>query len=271
MYILWFAAKFTMFGTMNSKPRTVISHAHAICGTSFEGGPESPLLSVLIPVYNEQDTIVALLKRVIEVPIHKEIIVVDDGSSDGTLQALEAFRNIAKITMLKHAQNRGKGAAVRTALERATGRFCIIQDADIEYDPREIFTVLQPLLNKESEVVYGSRYFSDTVGRKFRWFRYGVSLLNVVILLLYGIRLTDSATCYKAMSTSLLKSLKLQSTRFEFCPEVTAKLSLTGISILEVPISYNPRNTATGKKIRWYDGLWAISTLVKWRICGFER
>ncbi|MBC7968385.1 MAG: glycosyltransferase family 2 protein [Fuerstia sp.] len=256
---------------MNSTPLTVVPYESALSASSVDGGPELPLVSVLIPVYNEQHTISELLKRVIEVPIHKEIIVVDDGSSDGTLQALEEFRDIAEIIVLNHSHNRGKGAAVRTALERATGRFCIIQDADLEYDPFEIVAVLQPLLNKESAVVYGSRYLSDTAGRKFRWFRYGVSLLNLVILLLYGIRLTDSATCYKAMSTTLLRSLKLQSCRFEFCPEVTAKLSLIGVAIREIPISYHPRDTATGKKIRWYDGLWAISTLLKWRISGFVR
>lgn len=256
---------------MNSTPLKVVPYETSLTPLSEGCGPASPLLSILIPVYNEQHTIATLLKRVMGVRYHKEIVVVDDGSSDGTLQALEEFKDFANIIVLNHAKNRGKGAAVRTALERANGKFCIIQDADLEYDPSDIVTVLQPLLNNESDVVYGSRYLSGDSGREFRWFRHGVSLLNLVILLLYGIRLTDSATCYKAMSTRLLRSLKLRSCRFEFCPEVTAKLSLTGVSILEVPISYNPRSTATGKKIRWHDGLWAISTLLKWRICGFVR
>lgn len=256
---------------MNSKPLLVVQSEIITSGSPLDAGPQSPLLSVLIPVYNEQRTIAELLRRVIAVPILKEIIIVDDGSSDGTLKALEEFKDVSRIMVLKHTQNIGKGAAVRTALERATGKFCIVQDADLEYDPFEIVAVLQPLVNGESEVVYGSRYLSGKAEREFRWFRYGVSLLNFVILLFYGIRLSDSATCYKAMSTTLIKSLNLQSRRFEFCPEVTAKLSMIGISILEIPISYNPRDSATGKKIRWYDGLWAISTLINWRIWGFVR
>jgi hypothetical protein len=169
--------------------------------------------------------------------------------------------------LLEHSNNRGKGAAIRTGLEHAQGRFAIIQDGDLEYAPDEYPRLIEPLLAGQAEVVYGSRYMSRKRQARRSWgvLRCGVTLLNICTRLLYGARLTDEATCYKALSTALLRAMDLQCERFEFCPEVTAKACRLGLSILEVPISYNARGVKAGKKIRWTDGLEALRTLWRWR------
>jgi len=229
--------------------------------------PEAPLLTVIVPVYNEAGTVDEILRRVLAAPYSKEIIVVDDGSTDGTAHALEAWTGHSQITVLKHPKNRGKGAAVRTALEHARGRFTIIQDADLEYDPQDYRRVVEPLLSGQAEVVYGSRYLQATSGKRpgRSLFRLGVSVLNLGVRLLYGLRLTDEATCYKVFPTEALRRMDLQSERFEFCPEVTAKLCRMGLKVREVPIQYNARSVRDGKKIRWVDGVHALSALWKWR------
>lgn len=229
--------------------------------------PEAPLLTVIVPVYNEATTVDEILRRVLAAPYSKEIIVVDDGSTDGTAHALEGWKGHGQITLLEHSKNRGKGAAVRTALAHARGRFTIIQDADLEYDPQDYRQVVEPLLSGQAEVVYGSRYLRPTPGKRLRWslFRFGVAVLNLGVRLFYGLRLTDEATCYKVFPTEVLRRMDLQSERFEFCPEVTAKLCRMGLQVREVPIQYNARSARDGKKIRWVDGLHAISALWKWR------
>jgi glycosyltransferase involved in cell wall biosynthesis len=180
---------------------------------------------------------------------------------------LEGWKGHPRVEFLRHPYNRGKGAAIRTALDHARGRFVIIQDADLEYDPQDYPCLIEPLLRGQAEVVYGSRYLQrDKAGRRpMRLFRFGVSLLNLCVRLIYGVRLTDEATCYKAFPTSLLRRLDLQCQRFEFCPEVTAKICRLGWKILEVPIHYDPRTVQAGKKIRWPDGWEALATLWKWR------
>ena len=230
--------------------------------------PEAPLLTVIVPVYNEATTVDEILRRVLAAPYSKEIIVVDDGSTDGTADALEGWKGHGQITLLEHSKNRGKGAAVRTALAHARGRFTIIQDADLEYDPQDYPQVVKPLLSGQAEVVYGSRYLQATTSGKRPGrglFRFGVAVLNLGVRLLYGLRLTDEATCYKVFPTEVLRRMDLQSERFEFCPEVTAKVCRMGLKVREVPIQYNARSVHDGKKIRWVDGLHAISALWKWR------
>jgi dolichol-phosphate mannosyltransferase len=234
---------------------------------------EAPLLTVLVPVYNEVGTIDELLCRVLAAPYEKQVIVVDDGSTDGTVELLEKWEGHAQVELLQHSKNRGKGTAIRTGLEHAEGRFTIIQDGDLEYDPQDFPRLIEPLLSGEAQVVYGSRYLRREGGPRRRWrlLRFGVSCLNVCVRLLYGARLTDEATCYKAFPTALLRAMELECERFEFCPEVTAKACRLGLTINEVPISYDARSVQAGKKIRFGDGLAALATLGKWRNWRYNR
>lgn len=224
------------------------------------------LLTIIIPVYNEVKTIDELLSRVLAVPYVKQVIVVDDASNDDTAAHLEKWTKQGDLTLLHHAVNRGKGAAIRTGLAHACGRFTLIQDADLEYDVNDYACLLEPLRSGQAQVVYGSRYLRADPGmRSAFWCRWGVKLLNLAVRFLYGVRLTDEATCYKIFPTNVLHAMDLQCQRFEFCPEVTAKTCRMGIKIVEVPIRYRPRSVAAGKKIRWTDGLQALTTLWKWR------
>jgi hypothetical protein len=224
----------------------------------------TPLLTVIIPAYNEERTIGELLRRVLAAPYDKQVIVVDDGSADSTGEILDAWTGDRRVEIYRHPSNRGKGAAIRTGLTHARGEYCLVQDADLEYDPNEYERLIEPLRAGQAVVVYGSRYLHGAQ-EGWRLFRYGVSALNVAVRLLYGVRLTDEATCYKAMPTSLLRRLDLQCERFEFCPEVTAKLCQMRLPILEVPITYHARSALEGKKIRWSDGWQAFQTLWRWR------
>jgi glycosyltransferase involved in cell wall biosynthesis len=225
------------------------------------------LLTVLVPVYNEAATIDALLRRVLAAPYRKQVVVVDDGSRDDTQSVLQRWEGRANFVFLRHAVNRGKGAAIRTGLDRARGKFTLIQDADLEYDPGEYPRMLEPLVAGQADVVYGSRYLDMQAPGRAPWTlnRVGVVGLNLWLRLLYGVRLTDEATCYKAFPTEVLRRMDLACERFEFCPEVTAKASRLGLRIHEVPISYRPRGLKEGKKIRWRDGWVAAATLWKYR------
>jgi dolichol-phosphate mannosyltransferase len=231
------------------------------------GVDAAPALSVLVPIFNEARSLDALLRRVLDSPYPgKQIIVVDDGSTDATPDLLRHWAGQPGLTLLRHDRNLGKGAAVRTALAHARGEVTIIQDADLEYDPAEYPRLVEPILRGRAEVVYGSRYLAPARPLPWTKFRVAVLLLNGLVRLLYGRRITDEATCYKAFRTSLLRSLDLQANRFELCPEVTAKVCRLGLPIVEVPISYHPRGSKEGKKIRWRDGWQAIWTLIQWRV-----
>jgi glycosyltransferase involved in cell wall biosynthesis len=224
------------------------------------------LLTVIVPVYNEAATIDTLLRRVFTAPYQKQVIVVDDGSVDGTRVVLQEWEGYPNLLILRHPVNRGKGAAIRTGLENAVGRYTLIQDADLEYDPDEYTRLLEPLLTGQAEVVYGSRYLSGGPNRPpWTLNRLGVVILNRWLRLLYGVRLTDEATCYKVFPTEVLRRMDLACEGFEFCPEVTAKAFRLGLRIHEVPISYRPRGVREGKKIRWKDGCRAAVTLWKYR------
>jgi dolichol-phosphate mannosyltransferase len=239
--------------------------------TNRLSGP-SFLLSVVIPAFNEERTIRLLLDRVALAPYAKQIIVIDDGSTDGTAAVVEDWLAakpagaLEDVELLAHTRNQGKGAAIRTGLQIARGEVTIIQDADLEYDPQDYPALIEPICAGFADVVYGSRHLTRrrTLGP---WpNRICLRLLNVAVLVLYGVRVTDEATCYKAFRTAVLKSLDLRCQRFEFCPEVTAKLCRRGIAIREVPISYVPRTAAEGKKIGWRDGIEAFWTLLRWRV-----
>lgn len=227
-------------------------------------------ISVIIPVYNEAATVTQVVEQVLEVKlddVEKEIIVVNDGSTDGTDAVLDslAARWPNPLKIVHHERNQGKGAAIRTALEHVTGDVVITQDADLEYAPQEYPRLLAPFENPAVQVVYGSRNLRRNPRSSWSFY-WGGRLLSWVTNLLYGSHITDEATGYKAFRADLLRDLDLQSNGFEFCPEVTSKVLRRGIRIHEVPISYQPRSFAEGKKINWCDGLRAIWTLLKYRL-----
>jgi len=228
-----------------------------------------PLLSVIVPVYNEAATIDAVLRRLESGPYpwpQGEFIVVDDGSTDESWQRLRPWSEKPGVLVMRHALNQGKGAAIRTAVARARGAITVIQDADLEYDPADLPRLIEPIRRRETDVVYGSRYLTPTVPLPWTKFRLAVAILNGLVRALYGARLTDEATCYKALPTDLLRSLDVQARRFDFCPEVTAKLCRRGVPIREVPIAYRPRSAAQGKKIGCRDALAAAWSLLAWRV-----
>lgn len=225
------------------------------------------LLTVIVPVFDERATIDRLLQRVAAAPYSKQIVVVDDASTDGTAELLAKWRRSGRIELVTHARNRGKGAAIRTGLARARGRFTIIQDADLEYDPQDYRRVITPLVEDQADVVYGSRRLEskDAWRQLFNPFYHGVTVLNWVVRVLYGARITDEATCYKAFPTAVLRMMDLVCQRFEFCPEVTAKACRMGLKIVEVPIHYTGRARRDGKKIGLRDAVEALRTLWQWR------
>lgn len=234
-------------------------------------------VSILIPIYNERPTLAAMLRAVAAAPLppgcEKEIILVDDGSSDGGADLLREFAAATGARLTRRAVNRGKGAALRAGLERATGDIVLIQDGDQEYDPADYPRLLAPILAGEAEVVYGSRFrgagdrWPAGMARRNLW---GNRVLTAAANLLFAAHISDEATAYKAFRMATLRRLRLRCRRFEFCPEVTAKLRRLGVSIVETPISYRPRGLAEGKKIRARDGWAALRTLLLWR-CAPRR
>jgi len=218
-------------------------------------------LSVLIPVYNEAATLPEIIRRVHATGLVHELIVIDDGSTDGTPDVLA---RLPAVRALRHERNRGKGAAIRTGLAAATGEVVLVQDADLEYDPADYPALLAPLAEAGVQAVYGSRNLQRNPRSSFAFY-WGGRLLSGIASGLYGARLTDEATGYKVVRTEVLRALELEADGFEFCAELTAKLIRRGIQIHEVPISYRPRSWAEGKKIRWHHGVTAIWTLVKHR------
>lgn len=223
-------------------------------------------LSVIIPVYNEEKTLAELVRQVQAVDLNKELILVDDGSTDGTHAILQSWEKDppANMTIVYHTHNQGKGAALATGLEYVTGELVIVQDADLEYDPQDYHALVAQFADEKVAVVYGSRNLRKNPRSNFNFY-WGGRLLSWIANLLYGSRITDEATCYKVFRADLLKELGIESTGFEFCPEITAKTLRRGLKIHEVPISYNPRLWDEGKKIKWQDGLIAIWVLLKYR------
>ncbi len=225
-------------------------------------------VSVIVPVYNEAAHVDELLQEIHASPVKKEIIIVDDGSTDGTREKLQALPPMEDVTIVFHEKNCGKGAAIRTALAYARGEYVLIQDSDLEYDPQDYSALLRPLEESTANVVYGVR--PDRPERGMRFFL-GAKLLTHLANILYGAGIHDEATCYKVIRRSLLAQVQLECHRFEFCPEVTAKLCRMGEAIAEVPISYHPRSALEGKKIRHADGWQAIWTLLRYRFVPRRR
>jgi glycosyltransferase involved in cell wall biosynthesis len=221
-------------------------------------------ISVIIPVYNEHHTIAEVIRRVQEQSFEKEIIVVDDCSTDGTREILQGTEWPENIHILYHKKNQGKGAAIRTALGSVSKDIIIIQDADLEYNPNDFGTVLRPILDGVADVVYGSRFLG--IHRSFMLHHYiGNKMLTITTNVLYNNMLTDMETGYKAFLAPVLKGIHIRSNRFDFEPEITAKVLKRGYRIYEVPIYYAGRDYAEGKKITWRDGFAAIWALVKFR------
>lgn len=221
-------------------------------------------LSVVIPVYNEIETINEILKRVQSVPHDKEIIVVDDRSTDGTTEFLSQISD-DNITVLFHPVNRGKGAALRTGFERVTGDIVIIQDADLEYDPSEYGRLIEPILDGRADVVYGSRFTGGPQRVLFFWHYVGNKFLTLLSNMLTNVNLSDMETCYKVFRAHLLEKITIKSNRFGFEPEITAKFVKLKCRIYEIPISYSGRNYEEGKKITWTDGFAALVHIIRFR------
>jgi len=235
-------------------------------------------LSVIVPAYNEADTIAEILRRVraveLRVPVgygpengsavilDREVVVVDDGSTDGTREIL---RRAQDVTVFLHQENQGKGAAVRTALQGSTGHIILIQDADLEYDPRDYPALLQPILEGRSEVVYGSRFRGGPTKAMFFWHMLGNRFLTLVTNVLYDTILSDMETCYKVFTREVADQLNLRAHGWGFDPEITAQILKLGYRIYEVPIAYTGREFDEGKKIGWRDGLTVLWTLLKYR------
>jgi glycosyltransferase involved in cell wall biosynthesis len=236
-----------------------------------EVAPSYRKLSVIIPVYNERNTVVEAVRRsrVVDIPLEREIVVVDDGSDDGTRQILAQLQD-STVRVITHPVNRGKGAAIRTALDHVTGDLVIIQDADLEYDPEDWNRLLAPVLKGKARVVYGSRFTGERRNMMF-WHLVGNKMLSLATNILYNTTLSDMETCYKLIDRSLLTTLPLTAERFGFEAEVTARILRTGERIYEVPISYAGREVHEGKKITWKDGFDALWVLLRCRIGAGTR
>jgi dolichol-phosphate mannosyltransferase len=223
-------------------------------------------LSVIVPAFNEAPTVVELLTRLCRVSCVCQIIVVDDGSTDDTLSlATQSFTDDSRFVIVSHDSNRGKSRAIRTGLDDVTCSHVIIQDADLEYDPNDIAKLWAVMQSGDADVVYGSRYMDKPALQKGRWImQSGVRFLNFLVRVLYGVKLTDEATCYKMFRTKDLQAMNLQCERFEFCPEVTSKAAAGGLTIREVPVSYDARFPSAGKKLRFRDGLIAVWTTLRY-------
>jgi glycosyltransferase involved in cell wall biosynthesis len=245
----------------------------------------NPKLSVVIPVYNEKDTIFEILRRVSESPINKEIVVVDDCSTDGTRQTLQALAELRAngethattndggdpvelkdIRIFFQSENRGKGAALRRGFGDATGNIILVQDADLEYDPRDYPKLLEPILDGRADVVYGSRFLGGPQRVHYFWHYVANKVLTLMSDMLSNLKLTDMETCYKVFRREVLQGIQLKSNRFGFEPEITAKIAKGNWRVYEVPISYAGRTYEEGKKITWKDGVKALWYIVRYSL-----
>lgn len=225
-----------------------------------------PLLSIIMPVYNEKNTIKDILTIVLAVPYKKEVIVVDDGSTDGTRNVLETIRH-PDLVCVHQNKNSGKGRALQTGFSKAAGDIILIQDADLEYDPSEYATLLQPILSGKADVVYGSRFAGFGAHRVLYFWHYlGNKFLTLLSNMFTGLNLTDMETCYKVFTREALAGITIEESRFGFEPEITAKVARKKLRIYEVPISYYGRTYEEGKKINWRDGLRAIWVIIRYNL-----
>ena len=228
-------------------------------------------ISIIVPVYNEEKTISKILDKLskVNLKIKKEIIIVDDGSKDRSKELIEGYienkkRNKTEDYRFIPKENRGKGSAIKEGIKSATGDIITIQDADLEYNPEDYKKLIKPIIQNKAEVVYGSRFLKEHKPM-YKTYFLGNKLLTLLTKILYNSEITDMETCYKVFRSDIIKNIKIKANRFDFEPEVTARILKQGIKIKEIPISYSPRSIEEGKKINWKDGLQAIWTLVYWR------
>jgi glycosyltransferase involved in cell wall biosynthesis len=222
-------------------------------------------LSVVIPVYNEKDTILKVLDRIRQVELPKEMIVVDDHSTDGTREILQSLPSSDDLKIIFQPRNQGKGAALKAGFAAVSGDIIVIQDADLEYDPAEYPNLIHPIVSDKADVVFGSRFLGGPHRVLFFWHSVGNHFLTTLSNMLTDLNLTDMETCYKVFRTDILKSIRLREKRFGFEPEFTAKVSKARYRIYEVPISYSGRDYSEGKKIGWKDGIAALFFILKYR------
>lgn len=218
-----------------------------------------------MPLYNEQKTVSEIIGKVLALPIDLELIIIDNASTDSTGQIIGKFADRDNVRIIRREKNIGKGDAVVAGLELASGKYTIIQDGDLEYDPDDIVKMVNTAEEKKALAIFGSRILNQGSGISYYRYLWGGKLLTLVANILYFNGITDESTCYKMVRTDLMKSLKLECKRFEFCPELVAKLGRNNIKIYEIPIAYYPRKFEEGKKIRWIDGVEAIWALLKYR------
>jgi glycosyltransferase involved in cell wall biosynthesis len=239
--------------------------------TEAEGARRYSLLSVIVPVFNERSTVAEVIRRIraVRLPVDVEVIVVDDGSTDGSDKVLAALGD-STVRVVHHPRNKGKGAAIRTGLEVVRGDLVLIQDADLEYDPADWSRLLDPILRGKALVVYGSRFTGERKNMlPLHWI--GNRLLSLITNILYSSTLSDMETCYKLFDRRVLEGITVESDRFDFEPEITAKVMRRGHRIYEVPISYAGREVSEGKKITWRDGFGAVKALVKYRFTPLDE
>jgi glycosyltransferase involved in cell wall biosynthesis len=233
---------------------------------------KNPKLSILMPAYNEEATIAEIVKRIDKVDLAKigvdrELIIVDDGSKDKTVEIVQGLQaRYPYIRFIQHKKNKGKGGAIKTAIKAATGNMMIVQDADLEYDPQDYFKCIRPILEGKAKVVYGSRRLNKT-NKQYSSLSFfiGGRMITFILNILFFTWLTDEPTCYKTFRSDVIKNMRIDCDKFDWEPEVTAKILKRGIKIVEVPIHYYPRTEKEGKKIRWNDGVDALSTMLKYR------
>ncbi len=223
------------------------------------------MLSVIVPVYNEEKTLREILRRIDEVDVEKEILIVDDFSTDSTREILKEIES-DRVRVFLHDRNRGKGAAIRTAIPHLRGDIALIQDADLEYSPAEYPRLIKPIADGKADVVYGSRFKGEEVRVHLYWHYVGNKLLTTVSNMFTNLNLTDMETCYKAFRSDILKGIPLKANRFGFEPEITAKIARRRCRVYEVPISYDGRDYAEGKKIGWKDAVAAFYFILRFRI-----
>jgi glycosyltransferase involved in cell wall biosynthesis len=224
-------------------------------------------LSIVIPAYNEQSTLEEIVQRVERVPVDKEIIVVDDASTDGTAEVAEALVKSGRVRYYRHAQNQGKGAALRTGFAQARGDMVVVQDADLEYDPSEIPRLMEPILADKADVVFGSRFSGGESHRVlYFWHSLGNHVLTLASNMMTDLNLSDMETCYKVFKREVLQNITIEENRFGFEPEITAKVARGGWRIYEIGISYSGRTYAEGKKIGWKDGVRALWCIAKYNL-----